>query len=647
MGLFLISKSVYFFFLFFFCLHLLEIIELQRFNFAYSNSNMELNKWGTLLIVFFIWGCTSNPNSESYQTEISVDSVVAPSDQNECNMDSEIDVEAPRDIKPYTFVQKKTKRTKNYFSNPLEGDILISGSFCELRGNHFHAGMDMRTGGEEGWDVKAAADGYIERIKVSTSGYGNVIYVKHPNGYSTVYGHLKQFIGAASIYVREKQYSKKTFEIELYPKAGELPVKKGQIIALSGNTGGSGGPHLHFEIRNPQGNSTNPLLHGLPIRDQVNPEIKRISIYHKDKESLYTSGNYPYITLSKWGEEIQKQKILKLKSGVYRFGIMANDYFTDKNNVLGINYCWITANKQLVFSYQIDEFNFSQGRYINTHIDPYLKYKDNQMYVRLFKEKFNPLPFYEQKNNGDVIVNNGDTLSMSIYIKDFAGQMDSVSWTIVGDELGKVIPIPGQASSEQTQRIKSNSSIQFHEWKIDIPSKSYYHPFDLKLKIKPSDSQMLSKTLQMHYPYTLLQDYIHIAYTVPKDWLVYGDQLCAFSKSGSTLYYEGGALKKGMLTFKTRSFGEYVIGYDNEPPTIRPITLGKNFKFIVKDLLSGIQSFNCYIDDKWILASYEPKTNTIWGEIPNWISQGEHEFKIRVSDNRKNSNEYMHKVMLD
>jgi hypothetical protein len=179
-----------------------------------------------------------------------------------------------------------------------------------------------------------------------------------------------------------------------------------------------------------------------------------------------------------------------------------------------------------------------------------------------------------------------------------------------------------------------------------VPKKSIYHPFDFKLKIKNAKPDMLSKTLQMHYPYTPLHSYINVFYTVPEKWLSYGSKLCAFSMEGSRRYYEGGALNGNRLKFKTRSLGEYAIGYDDVPPTIKPIQVGKNYRFKVTDNLSGIKSFTCSIDDKWILAEYEPKTNIISGIIPNWIKPGEYMLKLIVEDNRNNKSRFEQKIML-
>lgn len=607
---------------------------------------MAINRLITGCVIALFFGCSSDSSQDATSDSLNQDSIHQLVETKDKLVSSEIEKRPKSFAKPYRFKQKINRYTTNFFGNPLDGDIRISGSFCELRGNHFHAGMDMRTGGVEGWNVRASADGYVERIKVSTRGYGRVLYIRHTNGYTTVYGHLQQFKGAIANYVKELQYKQRKFEIELYPKAGELRVKKGQVIALSGNTGGSGGPHLHFEIRNPSGQSTNPLLHGLDIQDKLKPEIKRVSIYKRDKEVLYSKGNYPYITISKWGDQIQKGKVINLKPGKYSFGVWANEYFTDKKNVLGVNYCWLTANRQMVYSYQISKFNFSQGRFINAHIDPFLKWKDKKTYVRLFKERFNPLPYYAQKNDGNVIIGEGDSVVMRMYLKDFVGLVDSVSWVIYGNKNANDLPQPLGGSFEKTKRVKNNTRIQFYEWDINVPKKSVYHPFDFKLKIKSAKKNMLSKTLQMHYPYTALHSYINVSYSVPEKWMSYGSKLCAFSMDGSRTYYEGGTLSGNVLTFKTRSLGEYAIGYDNKAPTIEAVNVGKSYRFRVRDDLSGVKKITCSIDDKWILTEYEPKTNTVSGSIPNWIKPGTYNFKLIVEDARNNKSQFEQKIVL-
>jgi murein DD-endopeptidase MepM/ murein hydrolase activator NlpD len=545
----------------------------------------------------------------------------------------------------YTFNRNKNYYAQNYFRNPFDSAIYVSGTFCELRGNHFHAGLDIRTGGMEGWEVLAAADGYVERIKVSTSGYGRVVYIRHPNGYTTVYGHLQGFKGALANYVKEAQYKQRRFEIELYPKAGEIKVSKGQNFAISGNTGGSGGPHLHFEIRNGKGQSTNPLLHGLNVTDNLKPEIKQVSVYLKDKETLYTRGNYAHTTMSKWSEYLKNTKTLNLQPGSYSFGLFTDDYFTDKRNVLGINYCWLTANGKLLYEYQIEKFNFDQGRYIYTHTDPYLKWKDRKTYIRLFQEPYNPLPYYKQQQNGEIHLRQGDSVQLKLYIQDYAGLMDSVAWITVGDTTAKVLETPSQQVYDEQKRVSGSTSFSYQNWSISIPKKAVYHPFDFKMTTAAKKPKMLSETFQMHYGYTPLHTYIEVSRTVPQEWInLYGDKLCAVSFDGKRQYYEGGTLSGSKLSFRTRSLGEYAITYDNEVPKITVKQFGKKFRFRVTENLSKVDKIICSIDGKWILAEYEPKTSTVWGEIPAWIKSGNYEFKLIVIDGKGNRAEYKRNI---
>ncbi|HEU4717789.1 MAG TPA: M23 family metallopeptidase, partial [Bacteroidia bacterium] len=184
---------------------------------------------------------------------------------------------------------------QNYFRNPLDIPIQLAGNFGELRPNHFHTGVDITTHGQEGLPVHAAADGYISRIKITPWGYGKAIYVTHPNGYTTVYGHLSAYNGNIAAYVEKNQYINESFEIELFPSPGELPVKKGDVIAFSGNTGSSGGPHVHFEIRDTKTeDAINPLLFGLPVKDDVAPVAVSLVVCPAEPGAVVNGQNGTY-----------------------------------------------------------------------------------------------------------------------------------------------------------------------------------------------------------------------------------------------------------------------------------------------------------------------------------------------------------------
>ncbi|MBT8400883.1 MAG: M23 family metallopeptidase, partial [Rhodothermia bacterium] len=175
---------------------------------------------------------------------------------------------------------------RDYFRSPLGIPILLAGNFAEMRDNHFHGGLDIKTRDSEGYRIYAAADGYISRVKVSPYGYGNALYVAHPNGYTTVYAHLSRFKGRIAGYVRRLQENRKTFAVDKYLEEGSFPVKKGDVIALSGNSGSSSGPHLHFEIRRTSGQiPMNPLLFGFDVPDSRPPRIFQIRLYPRSENS--------------------------------------------------------------------------------------------------------------------------------------------------------------------------------------------------------------------------------------------------------------------------------------------------------------------------------------------------------------------------
>ncbi|MDA9343908.1 M23 family metallopeptidase, partial [Algibacter sp.] len=204
------------------------------------------------------------------------------------------------------FLDAQNNYPQDYFSKPLDIPLMLSGSFAELRSNHFHSGLDIKTQQRTGLKVKASARGFVSRIKVSHYGYGKALYITHPNGYTTVYAHLQKFSPDIEAYVKKHQYQKETYEIELFPKAEDLSIQKDALVAYSGNSGGSGGPHLHFEIRDKQERPMNPMLFGFDIKDTSTPVIKSVYAYPLDKNSIINASNAK-----------QKLRLTPLKNGDY------------------------------------------------------------------------------------------------------------------------------------------------------------------------------------------------------------------------------------------------------------------------------------------------------------------------------------------
>lgn len=547
----------------------------------------------------------------------------------------------------FEFKQNKNKYPQNYFRNPFDSAILLSGSFCELRNNHFHGGLDIRTGGIQGWKVLSAAKGYVSRIKVSPYGYGKAIYVTHPNGYTSVYGHLKSFNENIEAYIEKAQYNQRSYEIELFPKAGALNLEKGEMLALSGNTGGSGGPHLHFEIRDASGQAVNPLLFGLEVQDQIEPRIVQLMLYLRDNQSLIEQGGYPWKKLKKSSPYLNGTA-LKVVPGTYSLGLLSKDFFTDTRYRLGINYCWVTANDELLYQYQIECMDFTKGRYINTHLDYYLKSTTGVNYIRLFQEPFNPYPYYKQNQRAEVYLRQGDSSVLRVYVQDLAGMRDSVHLLLVGDSSGQRLQWTASHSYDTLFRVVKGKTnhLSYGIWKMSLANANFYHDFDLKLRNKQRRAGALVPSLQLHYPYTPLHSHIKISVALDKDLLKYGKQLCAISYGGDRKVYEGGSISNNRLHFKTRSFGEYSLAVDSVAPRIVLERLSRNLRFRISDNLSGIKSYQVSIDDQWILMEYEPKLSLLFGTVPDWIKTGKHQLKIVVTDDRGNQKKIEREITL-
>ena len=229
---------------------------------------------------------------------------------------------------------------------------------------------------------------------------------------------------------------------------------------------------------------------------------------------------------------------------------------------------------------------------------------------------------------------------MKLYIQDYAGLTDSVTWIAVGDTSTAALKSPAQIDYEEHKRVTGSTSFTYQNWDISIPKKAVYHPFDFKMTTAAQKPDMLSETFQMHYGYTPLHTYIYVSRKIPAEWIAYGDKLCAVSFDGARIYYEGGTLTGNKLKFKTRSLGQYAITYDDQAPKLKPLNVGRDFKFSVSDNLSGVDKIYCSLDGKWILAEYEPKTERIWGTIPAWIKGGSHDFKLIVKDSKGNKTTY-------
>ncbi len=313
----------------------------------------------------------------------------------------------------------------------------LAGGLGDLRANHFHAGLDIRTGGREGLDVHAAADGYVSRIAVFTGGYGNVIFIKHPNGLTTVYGHLKTLNDTLGTYLRQAQYEKKSFEIDLHPQPGLFPVKQGEIIAASGNTGGSGGPHLHFEVRDSKDNLINPLLYGFPeLRDEVPPYFERIALKTMTAASR-VNGEYQRISIVPVRRSDGTYIITKpiTASGLIGLEVLGYDKTSGSPYRNGISCLEIRLDGREVFAYNMNSFPNAQTRFMNVHENYEVEQMTGQRYHRGYIADGNIMNLYKLPSNaayrGRLPLLDGQPHEVTLTLFDAYDQAAQLTFTIL------------------------------------------------------------------------------------------------------------------------------------------------------------------------------------------------------------------------
>ncbi len=531
----------------------------------------------------------------------------------------------------------------DYFDNPLQIPLELSGTFGELRNNHFHAGLDLRTQQREGIPIYAPADGYVNRIKVAHFGYGKALYIQHPNGYSTLYGHLRDYAGAIQDYVRQAQYKEESYEIELFPAASDLPVKKGDLIGYTGNTGSSGGPHLHYEIRDNASRPMNPKLFGMDIADTRKPLINSVFVYPMGEDAHANQNANPLQLrlIPNTDGSYTAEKITA--AGMLGFGISAIDQQNAANNRNGLYKIETAFNGEKSLEIVFDRISFDETRYINRYIDfGYFKEKKTKI-QKLFIEKNNPLSIFKtSKNNGFIRVEDGFDSIYTIEVSDFNGNIVLISVPIQG----KVLPVLKEKVTQESTHFvfaREGASITEGKFEIYIPPNSLYE--DTALLIN-SDGN----TLNFHKDNTPIHSNITIS--VDASGFKADDMdkvyLGKLNYRGQA-YYSNTTRSGNILSIRVRDFGNYGLAVDTVPPKITPVNFtpgkwisnNKTLEVKIEDAQSGIKSYRATINDKWVLMEYEYKKNLLTYTFDdNKTEETEFNFKLIVTDNVGNSSKF-------
>jgi len=552
------------------------------------------------------------------------------------------------------LISQLAGQEKTAFHPPLKIPMYLSGNFGEIRTDHFHSGIDIKTQGVIGHPVYSVEDGYVSRIKVQANGYGKSIYITHPSGYTSVYGHLDRYRDDIAVYVKNVQYRRKSHGVDLYLDAETFPLSRGELIAFSGNTGGSSGPHLHFEIRTAANqHPTNVLSYGFDIEDRVAPRFHSLFIYALDEGSQINGSEQKFssgvlkdngVYTIPWGTKLEAGGMLGISVEVF-------DYLNGASNRCGVYSLELYLDKRLRYRHVMDEFSFNETRYINAHIDYEERIRNGTRAHRLHRLPNDRLRIYDHlEGDGELVINENRVYQVLILARDVAGNESELSFKISGSEAGE-LSRSQDAPKELLMRYNESNRFEKDPVSVSIPKNALYRDMAFTYEILPAEQGSLtdfyhigSEEVPVHTRYNLSIKAEGVEPALRKKLL-----LVTLDEEGM-IDEAGGEYKDGRVSSSLRNFGKFAIGIDTIPPEIKTVggeingnmTGRKNLKFLISDELSGIDKYEGYIDDRWVLFEYDMKNDLLIHEFDSDIltPNNTHELELYVTDSRGNASLY-------
>jgi hypothetical protein len=530
--------------------------------------------------------------------------------------------------------------------NPFDFPVALSGNFGELRPNHLHSGLDFKTQQREGKPVHAVQDGYVSRIAVSPWGYGNAMYMTHGDSLVTVYAHLQKFAGSLADHVKARQYEAKSFRIDLNLSPGQFVFKRGDVIGYSGNSGSSGGPHLHFEVRDAR---TGEVLDPLPfysdiIKDSRPPRLHTLAVYPSEGLGVI-NGSAEKLQLQ---PTVAKDGSISFRNvpeawGRIGFAVNVDDYMDGTSNVYGVKEIVMSVDDREVFRSYLDRFSFAESRCINAWIDYEMWVEKRRFYTKTFVEQGNLLPFITSRNRGFVTVDEPRTYRIDFRLTDAFGNTCRFGINVRGKE--QSIPAPDTEGTTLFYR-RSDNHFGAKGIRLFIPRRSLYGSSLYFRYAEVVDSSGLADLHILHDRPAALYRPARLSLRLRRDDAVDKRQYGVVFLQNGRLNWTGGVYRDGWIDAEISELGSYTVGIDSVAPVITPVDsarwiASKTISFRLRDNLSGVDTWRATIDGEYALFDMDGKKSLIsYVFDPERLKRGKHVLHLTVADACGNQSVY-------
>ena len=534
---------------------------------------------------------------------------------------------------------------KGYFIYPVQTKIGLAANFGELRPNHYHMGYDCKTDQKQNMHVVAAADGYVAHVRIEPAGFGRAIYINHPNGLTTLYGHLNDFFPGLEKYVKEQQYKLKSWQVFLDIPPHLFPVKKGQFIAFSGNTGGSQGPHTHFEIRDTKTDKVlNPSLFGFPIPDNVPPTLIRLAMYDRCI-STYSQTPKLYPLKNIGGKYVPSTATIITNTDRVSFGISAVDRYTGSANPNGIYQAIIYFDGIAMSGFQLDSISYDETRYLNAHIDYKLKAGGGPYVEHLSKLPGYPQSVYKDFESDGIIYQEDDsTHQIKVEVKDAYGNTSLLQFAIKRGQINES-KYNQNTSSEQKFTPGYVNVFERDDIQVILGEKDLYDSINFVYSKKASSTmQAVSALHAVHTALVPVHGYYIIRLKPDRSLQnINSDKIIMQRTWGSKTDVAKPEKEGEWFTAKFREFGNFQLLVDETPPLISAIGIHENANlsrssqiiFTITDNMKEIKNFRAELDGKWLRFTNDKGRSFIY-KFDEMCPRGNHELKVSVDDEAGN-----------